>query len=72
MKDLILPIAIVLGTAVLISISYSSIEVKGRPSVTACNGECYDDFVVADKERQALLNAQQATATPAEPGGLPW
>ena len=68
MKDLILPIAIVLGTAVLISISYSSIEVKGRPSVNACNGECYDDFVVADKERKALLSAQQATATPAELG----
>jgi hypothetical protein len=32
MKDFILPIAIVLGTAVLISTSYSSIEVKGRPS----------------------------------------
>jgi cytochrome c553 len=68
MKDLILPIAIILGTAVLISISYSSIEVKGRPSVNACNGECYDDFVVADKERKALLSAQQATATPAELG----
>lgn len=68
MKELILPIAVTLVCGALIAGSYSKLEVKGRPSVHTCNGECYDDFVVADNERKAQLSAQLATASPAELG----
>jgi cytochrome c553 len=68
MKDLLVPIVISVVCALLISISYNQLEIKGRTSVHACNGECYDNWVVADKERQAQLSAAQATATPADLG----
>ena len=69
MKELVVPIVISLVCAVLISVSYSKLEVKARPSVHACNGECYDDWVVADNERRATLAAEQAAASPEELGG---
>lgn len=68
MKDLLVPIVITVVCALLISISYSQLDIKDRPSVHACNGECYDDFVVADKERRAQQAEQQAAASPAELG----
>ena len=68
MKDFILPIATIVMSALVISVSYNSLEIKGRPSVHSCIGECYDDFVVADKAAKALRSAQQAAASPAELG----
>lgn len=69
MKDLVVPILITLVCAVLISVSYSRLEIKDRPSVHSCNGECYDDWVVADNERRAAESAAQAAASPEELGG---
>ncbi len=68
MKDLFVPIVITVACGILISVSYSKLEIKGRPSVNSCMGECYDDFVVADKARKAQQVAEQATASPAELG----
>lgn len=69
MKELVLPIVVILASAVIISVSYKGLEVKDRPSVHSCNGECYDDWLIADNERRASLAAEQAAASPEELGG---
>jgi cytochrome c553 len=68
MKEIVIPIAITLICSAAIAVSYSKLDVKGRPGVHTCQGECYDDWVVTETDRKARLTAEQAAASPAELG----
>ncbi len=71
MKDLILPVAITAFCAALISVSYANLDIKGRPSVSGCYGECYAAKVAAEGsvlERMRAQMAAEAAAGPVELG----
>lgn len=71
MKNLVLPVIALVFAFVIFDIAYSGLEVKSRPSVHSCSGECYENYVaangtIADQQRAAAEAA--ASASPAELG----
>lgn len=71
MKNLVLPAIALVFAFVIFDIAYSELEVKARPSVHTCSGECYQNYIAAngtivDQQRAAAEAA--ASASPAELG----
>ena len=71
MKNLVLPAISLVFAFVIFDIAYSELDVKARPSVHTCFGECYTNYVaangtIADQQRAAAETA--ALASPAELG----
>ncbi|HDZ09997.1 c-type cytochrome [Pseudohongiella sp.] len=71
MKNLVLPVLALVFAVVIFDIAYSELDIKSRPSVHTCSGECYQDYVAAngtivDQQRAAAEAA--ALASPAELG----
>jgi cytochrome c553 len=71
MKYLVLPVLSLVFAFVIFDIAYSDLEVKARPSVHTCTGECYENYVAANGtivEQQRAAAEAAASASPAELG----
>jgi cytochrome c553 len=71
MKYLVLPALSLVFAFVIFDIAYSDLEVKARPSVHTCAGECYENYVAANGtivEQQRAAAEAAASASPAELG----
>lgn len=71
MKYLVLPALSLVFAFVIFDIAYSDLEVKARPSVHTCTGECYENYVAANGtivEQQRAAAEAAASASPAELG----
>lgn len=71
MKYLVLPALSLVFAFVIFDIAYSDLEVKARPSVHTCTGECYENYVGANGtivEQQRAAAEAAASASPAELG----
>ena len=70
MKDLVLPLGVTLFCTVLSTFVYSNLEIKERPRVNACYGECYAAKVAAEGSMLERLRAQKAAEAAADPAQL--
>lgn len=71
MKNLVLPVIALVFAFVIFDIAYSELDVKARPSVHTCTGECYENYVAANGtivEQQRAAAEAAASASPAELG----
>ncbi|MEX2334020.1 MAG: c-type cytochrome [Pseudohongiella sp.] len=71
MKNLVLPAIALVFAFVIFDIAYSDLEVKSRPSVHSCSGECYQNYIAANGtivEQQRAAAEAAASASPAELG----
>lgn len=71
MKNLVLPAIALVFAFIIFDVAYSELEVKSRPSIHSCSGECYQNYVadngtIADQQRAAAIAA--ASASPVELG----
>ncbi|MGA0805307.1 MAG: c-type cytochrome [Pseudohongiellaceae bacterium] len=70
MKDFAIPLGVTLFCTVLSTFVYSNLEIKARPRVNACFGECYAAEVAANGSMLERLRAQQAAEAAADPAQL--
>lgn len=71
MKNLVLPVISLVFAFVIFDIAYSELDVKSRPSVHSCSGDCYQAYVAANGtivEQQRAAAEAAASASPAELG----
>ncbi len=71
MKNLVLPALSLVFVFVIFDIAYSELEIKSRPSVQSCFGECYENYVATNGnivEQQRVAAEAAASASPVELG----
>lgn len=72
MKDLVLATGVLAFSALVAGITYNNLDIKGRPRVNSCYGECYAAVVGAQGtmlERTRAQLAAEAAADPIQLGG---
>ncbi|WP_139141511.1 c-type cytochrome [Pseudohongiella acticola] len=71
MKNLVLPVISLVFAFVIFDIAYSNLEVKSRPGVHTCSGDCYTAYVAENGtivEQQRAAAEAAALASPVELG----
>ena len=70
MKDLAIPAVVTLLAALAINYFYGGLEIKHRPSISECKGECYVAYLAANGSVLDQLKAKQAEAAKQSPAEL--
>jgi len=70
MKDLVMPVVVTVLAAFVLNYFYSGLDIKGRPSVSECTGECYAAYLADNGSVVDQLRAKQAEAAKQSPAEL--